>query len=714
MVVASSLLNRLWTGNASGSGSGRKKVMQDSDGDDGSGNEMVTKKVRRRRRRAADEDIQRSSVSTEGYYPGMVNLSGTLCYMNSVLQAFASITSLVKHLEKIVELAVEADVPTLVTDALLDVIRDLNTPQSRPPPALRPHNLLIPLQELPAVRRLLSTREQQDAHELFVVLAEAISNEAVKVAAEIARVRGLGEVLSLQGYVSGKNDSKTALGKGSSSRAKARVKRGDVEGAKRRDKIRGIAQPWEGLMARRRVCQTCGWSENVRMDTLGGMELPIPLHGDVTVDACIAEYLSPEHLSEVTCEMCSLRQTINHYRLEVERLSSPPSHTKPKKIDQKASVESGSFSALEGIPTAFPNGILGEHSSESDKLSNSRKKRARDARRAENRLQQMLESGTVSHFGENLVPPSPLTEGSAEIPVKWQTARTSSIRQGIITRPPQSLRLLFIRSEFTPYGAVLKKTARVNFPMYLDLTRFTANGVWEERGNGNVASMLAKNVKDGLGDPTGAGAGADEAGRSIEPIQRRVLYRLESMILHYGYTHSSGHFICIRRKPSPPPVSSWKKEEGSGPFRPSTVNKSCPDGCQCEPCAYFGQVRDHQDGPSGLGPGIGKGWLRISDADVDEVGEEALYEARGAVFMLFYEKVGEYQGPKTTKALEQQQSDVKAKGGESISDRVDQKDGAPADDRQDPPLQSPSTSFPRHRKREGVEEHDLNQASQLI
>jgi hypothetical protein len=29
---------------------------------------------------------------------------------------------------------------------------------------------------------------------------------------------------------------------------------------------------------------------------------------------------------------------------------------------------------------------------------------------------------------------------------------------------------------------------------------------------------------------------------------------------------------------------------------------------------------------------------------MEEVGEEALIEARGAVFMLFYERVGEYEG----------------------------------------------------------------------
>ncbi|WVR07047.1 hypothetical protein IAU60_004086 [Kwoniella sp. DSM 27419] len=554
------------------------------------GVEMEKKKVRRRRRKADDKG---SGVPEEGYFPGMVNLSGTLCYMNSVLQAFASITSLVKHLETLVELAVEADVPTPVTDALLDVIQELNTPHSRAPPALRPHELLHALQTLPAIRRLLSTREQQDAHELFIVLAEAVSNEAVKVAAEISMIRGLGDVLSLQGYTSGKNVPSGVAG------------HADTAGAKKRDKIRAIAQPWEGLFARRRMCQTCGWSENIRLDTLGGMELPIPLQGDVTLEACIAQYLAPEQLSDVTCEMCSLKRTLSHYRAEAERLSAAPSQTKPPPTSQTAS---GSFSTLEGM-TTIP-------SATDDKMTNSRKKRSRDARRVETRLQEMLDSGVVSHFGEPLL--TPTSVGSAPISIKWQTVRTDSIRQGIVTRPPQTLRLLLIRSEFTPYGALLKKTARIRFPMILDLTGATANGVWEERGS--VQTMLRQ---------------AAESEQGAKPaVQRRILYRLESAILHYGYTHSSGHYICIRRKPTP-------ELSTSSAYRPAPVTKSCPDGCRCESCVYFGQVREGDKVP-------GRGWLRISDADVDEVGEEALYDAAGAVFMLFYEKVGECETKRDT------------------------------------------------------------------
>lgn len=169
-------------------------------------------------------------------------------------------------------MAVEVDIPTHVTDALLDVIRDLNTPNKSPPPALRPHDLLTALYPLPAIRRLLGTHEQQDAHELFLVLAEAVSDEVVKIAAEMAKVRGIGEIISLQGYLSGKDDE-----------SGQHIRADDVEGAKRRQRIRGVAQPWEGLLARRRACQHCGWSEAIRMDTLGGIELPVPLHVCKTV-----------------------------------------------------------------------------------------------------------------------------------------------------------------------------------------------------------------------------------------------------------------------------------------------------------------------------------------------------------------------------------------------------------------------------------------------
>lgn len=152
----------------------------------------------------------------------------------------------------------------------------------------------------------------------------------------------------------------------------------------------------------------------------------------------------------------------------------------------------------------------------------------------------------------------------------WDIVRTDCLRETVVTRAPKTLRFHFVRSEYTPYGHVLKKTARIQFPLMFDLGAHMARGVFESRSGGVKAAL--RNVGGGGPPP-------------------RALYRLESAILHYGYTHSSGHFVAIRRKPG---------------------------------------------APLGI---PGKGWLQISDADVEEVGSDALVDAAGAVFMLFYERV---------------------------------------------------------------------------
>lgn len=158
---------------------------------------------------------------------------------------------------------------------------------------------------------------------------------------------------------------------------------------------------------------------------------------------------------------------------------------------------------------------------------------------------------------------------------KWDVVRTDCLRETAVTRAPKTLRFHFVRSEYTPYGHVLKKTARVQIPLMFDLGPHMARGVFESRAGGVSAMLKAQ-----------ANGGVDGGGPPP-----RALYRLESAILHYGYTHSSGHFVAIRRKPGAP-----------------------------------------------LGV-PGRGWLQISDADVEEVGSDALADAAGAVFMLFYERV---------------------------------------------------------------------------
>jgi ubiquitin carboxyl-terminal hydrolase 1 len=250
---------------------------------------------------------------------------------------------------------------------------------------------------------------------------------------------------------------------------------------------------------------------------------------------------------------------------------------------------SGSFSVLENLPNANASGAI----------SDKRKKRAKESKKIVDRLTEMVASGSVSHYGENLPVP-----GHHDLAIKWQKYNADSIRECTLTRPPPTLRLHLDRTGYSPYGQLVKKSASVAFPMIFDMTPFISRGVWEERKD---LSSLSPN----LPPPKGS----------------RVLYRLESAILHYGYTTHSGHFICIRRKPT-------RTKDG---VRPVRVSKSCPDECRCEQCVYFGKVRE-------IGKVPGKGWLQVSDDEIEEVGEEALIDARSAVFMLFYERVAEYPG----------------------------------------------------------------------
>lgn len=62
-----------------------------------------------------------------GHYPGIVNISGTYCFMDSTLQALASLSYLQPHIQRIHEKAEALDVPTPVIDALRDILRSTSS-----------------------------------------------------------------------------------------------------------------------------------------------------------------------------------------------------------------------------------------------------------------------------------------------------------------------------------------------------------------------------------------------------------------------------------------------------------------------------------------------------------------------------------------------------------------------------------------------------------
>ena len=119
---------------------------------------------------------QKQRLSSEvPHYAGLVNPSVD-CYFNSVVQSLASLTHLARYLDDMACMSRRWNVSTPVTDALLALLVALNTPQARRT-TLTPRALRTALQSASqshGIRTLLSAQEQQDAHELFVLLIETL------------------------------------------------------------------------------------------------------------------------------------------------------------------------------------------------------------------------------------------------------------------------------------------------------------------------------------------------------------------------------------------------------------------------------------------------------------------------------------------------------------------------------------------------------------
>ena len=100
------------------------------------------------------------------------------------------------------------------------------------------------------------------------------------------------------------------------------------------------------------------------------------------------------------------------------------------------------------------------------------------------------------------------------------------------------------------------------------------------------------------------------------PSSSKVWYLLSAIVCHYG-GHAFGHYVAFRRKPRPPHTPSSSSSPSSYQrFHPPT----------------FADIS---------APLTGKGWLRISDSNVEEVGIESALSENGAIFLAFYERIVE-------------------------------------------------------------------------
>ncbi|OJA15531.1 hypothetical protein AZE42_07293 [Rhizopogon vesiculosus] len=518
------------------------------------GSSHETKKLKKKLVRTRGEQIElnghgRPSHKNEihdGHYPGLVNISGTYCFMNSTIQAMASLSYLQPYLADTQAKAIELDVSSPVVDALLVLLQELNLPRNSYH-SIRPLDIISALvNHSPGKHNsLFSSREHQDAQELFQLVSECIKREVASVDKEGHRDRGLGGLSQVR------SAANKEIGK----------------------------SVFDGLTANRRSCVECGYTEAVMHFPFDSWQLAVPRyvvcahwfrHGctltrtqaSCRLEDCLAEYTKLEMLTDCICRKCSMKATHQKLKYDADRLAV--------------------------AVNADPN------------VSVSKKKRARDARKLEIKLQTALDHGRVE-------------EDIKGIRLEKVFSKAST-KQAMIARPPQVLALHLNRS--LSYGHyATKNTVRILFPEFLDLTPFTTSGNLSTTPSVPISSQPPLLPRSTTPTP---------ATYSVQ----RVIYRLSAVVCHYGQ-HSFGHYICYRRKPRP--ISY-----GSRRFAPPRL--AHPLDCDCDKCKRYGPVRDDDEAVDSMYR-PGRGWLRISDDSVKECGIETVVQESSGAFMLYYERV---------------------------------------------------------------------------
>ncbi|KAI0692553.1 hypothetical protein BC835DRAFT_1406996 [Cytidiella melzeri] len=259
-------------------------------------------RTRAQQLQASDDAGSSKDDVEEGYYPGIVNISGTYCFMDSTLQAMASLSYLQPHIDEIHAKAEDLDVPTPVVDALRDILHTLNTPTPSHH-SIRPLNMINALAHNSKGKHnaLFSSREHQDAQELFQLVSEAIKTEAGTVHKEGLKDRGLGGLAPPR--PTGSASSSSTPGK-------------DSEISK------GV---FDGLTANRRSCMECGYTEAVMHFAFDNWQLSVPRQAVCRLEDCLADYTRLEVLTDCICRKCSMVATLARLQEEADKLTEATS-----------------------------------------------------------------------------------------------------------------------------------------------------------------------------------------------------------------------------------------------------------------------------------------------------------------------------------------------------------------------------------------------------
>lgn len=434
--------------------------------------------------------IDRQELSPANHFSGLYN-TGNSCFLNSTLQSLAAVDEVQTFLEHIVLQAEAWDVPTPVTDALYDLVLQLNSPSTRRS-ALAPRQLTQALSNLPQnnVGSFFYAHQQQDAHELLVLITGALDDEIKAITNEekmVMHSRSVGLQAEAGPFVSN-YPKNIAL---------------------------ALRNPFRALIAQRTACLDCGYVEAVRHFPTDELSLTVPSRpgSAVTIEACLANWSKIEIIDWV-CFRCSVVRTMQSLQEDCKALSKE-------------------------VANDLTDGRIERQSASAKKKSGAKRRKLRLMKEKEDTLAAILDG----QYSEDEVEASRLLETHG-ILLDRTFSRTAT-KQVMLARPPKVLVLHLNRSSYSAsnFGAS-KNNAVVLFDEELDLSPIVTGGDLCTSGDvpisrGATPATDEKETSHHSVQPRSNGISL----KSTSPTR----YRICAIVVHYG-GHSSGHYVAFRRR----------------------------------------------------------------------------------------------------------------------------------------------------------------------